>query len=340
MKYSRSQINKAGQIMLSSQDEYEVESAKAIINEWRQNHLPVLERLSEDLRRFLASNGVEYLFYSQRLKRMTSIQDKLDKSPEARLGGINDIGGLRFVFKDMDSLCSARGQLDNYVPEGFELIRKSDNYDYIARPRYTGYRSIHSVYKCRDVDERYDGLRIELQIRTKSQHNWATAVESAELLTNSALKNGEGTDVWLNFFKIVSALFSISEGNPVLEEYSGKTKPELVAELVALNKQCKCLALLKAVKASLQYVEKNEIHKDYYLLTVDYERKYVEVKGFTSDQKDEAYRQYSEKESQLDYSKNAVVLVSSLDIRELLEAYPSYFMNTTEFIDAVEGFLN
>ena len=329
MKYSRSKINKAGQIMLSSQDEKEVENAKAIINDWRQNHLPVLGRLSE-----------EYMFYSQRLKRMTSIQDKLDKSPETGLGGINDIGGLRFVFRDMNSLNAARKLLDNYVPDGFELIRKSDNYDYIEKPRHTGYRSIHSVYKCTDTDEKYNGLRIELQIRTKSQHNWATAVESAELITNSALKNGQGLDVWLDFFKVVSALFSIFEKTPVLEEYSGLNKDELLLKLKSLDKIGNCINLLKAVRVSLHVIEEGNYEKDYYLLKVNYERMVVNIEGFAQSELEEASKRYNERESTADYTKNAVVLVSSSSLKELREAYPSYFLNTKEFIDAVEGFLN
>ena len=77
MLYSRKQIDKAGQVMLSSKDNREVERAVAIIDDWRQNHLPVLKLLEEALSRLFKENGIVYLFTSQRLKRMTSIQDKL-----------------------------------------------------------------------------------------------------------------------------------------------------------------------------------------------------------------------------------------------------------------------
>ena len=54
-------------------------------------------------------------------------------------------------------------------------------------------------------------MRIELQIRTRLQHLWATAVETAGLYTKKSLKSGQGENGWLEFFMIVSSLFSFKE---------------------------------------------------------------------------------------------------------------------------------
>ena len=64
MLYSRKQIDKAGQVMLSSKDNVEVEQAVAIIDDWRQNHLPVLKMLGETLSDLFVKNDVVYLFTS------------------------------------------------------------------------------------------------------------------------------------------------------------------------------------------------------------------------------------------------------------------------------------
>ena len=161
--------------MLSFKDNEEVERAVAIIDDWRQNHLPVLKLLEEALSRLFKENGVVYLFTSQRLKRMTSIQDKLDKKPDMNLGGLNDIGGLRYVFSDIDSVYKSIKIIFENKIVGFELLPKlvanPEQYDYIKRPADSGYRSVHLVFKCNSADERYEGLRVELQLRTKLQHN-------------------------------------------------------------------------------------------------------------------------------------------------------------------------
>ena len=58
--------------------------------------------------------------------------------------------------------------------------------DYVENPKDSGYRSIHYVYKYSSKADKYNGLKIELQIRTKLQHNWATAVETAGAMTRTS----------------------------------------------------------------------------------------------------------------------------------------------------------
>lgn len=202
---------------MASKDIAEVDAATKLIDDWRLNHLPVLKMLEEKLDELFKEENVPFLFSSQRLKRMTSIQDKLDKKPDMRLGGLNDIGGQRYVFADIASVYKAKQLISTRQIEGFELLPKQ--YDYIDQPAESGYRSIHLVFKCQHMDERYDGLRVELQLRTKLQHTWATAVESGEIITGRALKNSQGPVEWLDFFKLTSALFSIGQQCPKLTEY-------------------------------------------------------------------------------------------------------------------------
>lgn len=45
MKYSRKQIDKAGDILISSKDIEKVERATTMINDWRSHHLLVLDIL-------------------------------------------------------------------------------------------------------------------------------------------------------------------------------------------------------------------------------------------------------------------------------------------------------
>ena len=60
----------------------------------------------------------------------------------------------------------------------------------------------------------YNGKRIELQVRTRLQHSWATAVEAVGLFRGEELKNHKGSEEWLRLFKLLSAEFAEAERCP------------------------------------------------------------------------------------------------------------------------------
>ena len=69
-------------------------------------------------------------------------------------------------------------------------------------------------------EEVYNGRRVEIQIRTRLQHSWATAVEALELFRRENLKGGEGSPNWLRLFKLMSAEFAVAENSPCKIEVS------------------------------------------------------------------------------------------------------------------------
>lgn len=58
MKYGRHQIDKAGEVIMSSKDNKEYEKAMAKINEWRTLHLPALDALQRELLGLLNENNL------------------------------------------------------------------------------------------------------------------------------------------------------------------------------------------------------------------------------------------------------------------------------------------
>ena len=208
MKYGRHQIDKAGETILSSKNQDEVSNAIEKVNDWRTLHLPALDALQNTLIPLLKKKKVSIDFTSRRLKRLTSILYKLDINPEMKLGGMQDIGGLRIVVPTVDALNRALDVLKENVPDGFELVKVMN---YIEIPKTSGYRSIHFIYKFDSNNSDTNGMKVELQIRTKLQHSWAMAVETAGLITSTPLKSSQGSDEWLKFFKVVSSLFAIKE---------------------------------------------------------------------------------------------------------------------------------
>ena len=70
--------------------------------------------------------------------------------------------------------------------------------DYIEKPKEDGYRGYHLMGSFSASDG--DNKTIEIQLRTKLQHYWATALEIVDLFTGQALKSNQGDDKWQQFF--------------------------------------------------------------------------------------------------------------------------------------------
>ena len=338
MKYTTSQISKAGEIITTSSDILAVAGAITKVNEWREHHLPVIELLMTEIQNCFCLHSITTVFSSYRLKRMTSIQYKLDLNPDMRLGGMNDIAGGRFVFSDVDSLRQAFSILCDEIPPQFEIVSK---YDYVdVKPKSSGYRSIHLVYRYHSLNsEDWDKMKVEIQLRTKLQHSWAMAVETAGLVTNTAMKSGQGSDEWQEFFKIISCLFCMKEHTLVLQDYCKDTKGNLIKKLQKLNDKNKFFDQLLALKLSVKEVEKHSFRGYIYLLYIDFNTKHLRVVSFDKSNQDQANVMYNNLETKINDRDNAVVLVSVSSVKELKEAYPSYFLDMDDFNNQLNTYL-
>lgn len=339
MKYSRKEIDKAGKLIIStSTDLFDLAEAVVKVDDWRKLHLPVIELLARNVADLLAKEEISVAFSSQRLKRMTSIKEKLIRTPNMGLGGVQDIGGARFVFDGMESLLKAKECIASASFPDFQLDHEP--YDYISRPKDSGYRSIHFVYKYIKPETDLDGMRVELQIRTKLQHDWATAVETAELISHSSLKASQGDQAWLDFFKLVSAIFARRENQPVNTLFKDMTEEQYCTEFHSVNKKYKFVDNLQALVGAVSLTETKSFTGGYVLMVIDYDEKKVRIRHFKQEETDNANEQYAEIEKNINKEKGAVVLVAVSDVRELREAYPSYFLNADEFIAALSDFQN
>lgn len=333
MKYTRNQINKAGEILLSAKSSKEYDDALLMINDWRSNHLVPLNELKNEILNILKKESLKPILISQRLKRMSSIQYKLDLNPEMRLGGVQDIGGMRAVFSDMLNLSKIKNSFSRDIGN-FEYQRTTD---YIEQPKDSGYRSIHYIYKYKSTDERYNGLRIELQIRTQLQHNWATALETVDIHTKTALKSGQGDDAWIVFFQIISSLYALKEGCNVLKEHKGYDIFQIMKMYYAHIDYYKSIALLRAFRVVSSKFD--EIYKgaDYYVLQIDSATNMLKIHPYKASNHKEAVAHYYSLEAESRENRNLfVVLVSTSSYKLLREAYPSYFSDLTSFIDTLE----
>jgi ppGpp synthetase/RelA/SpoT-type nucleotidyltranferase len=332
MRFSKNQITKAGKTILTSKNELERNNALETINIWRTDHLYPLNTMKNSLNRVVVKHKIEPYLVSQRLKRLVSIEYKLDLNEKMGLGGMQDIGGYRAVLKDTKDLINLKNIL---VKNRYHKIDRIT--DYVAEPKNSGYRSIHFVYTFNSKNEIYNGLKVELQIRTKLQHYWATAVETAGIITKTSLKSSQGLDEWLEFFKIVSSLFAIKEKMPVLEEHKKIEVEKLMLECERLAKSMNVIPILSALRVSVKHLEKN--NSDYYLLTIDAIKKVVNIRNYKKKDFEKASEDYLQIEKDIKPNECAVVLVSSSSLKSIKKAYPSYFLDTSEFITALSKIL-
>jgi Region found in RelA / SpoT proteins len=240
-------------------------------------------------------------------------------------------------IKDVDALVETYEESFAKNPTArSEYIKK---FDYIRYPKVDGYRSVHLIYKYRSSAPQYaiyNGLRIEIQLRTQLQHTWATAVETVSTFTGQALKANVGTEEWKRFFMLMGSAIARRERRPVVPNTPDKAH-DSVKELRKLSGELRAKTVLQGMNAALTMATSgSNANAQFFLLELDTKRLSIKVTGY--DQRDfaRASKDYLvlEKENQL-YPERQTVLVSVDSIDALRAAYPNYYMDTEKFLDAV-----
>jgi ppGpp synthetase/RelA/SpoT-type nucleotidyltranferase len=200
MNLSKSLIDTAGKT-LSKDTETDVDKYilyTEVLDEYRMNHLEPLSKTTIEIQQWLAQFGKDY-FIAQRLKRKPQILRKL-KRFSVRLSQLQDIGGTRIIV-DQDNDVDA---LVNFLKNKFQDskdIKVIKLTDYRGEGREdSGYRAFHVILE-------RDGAKMELQIRSKIQHYWAETIERTSIVYGHHLKELEGDEIIIHYFKILSDLF-------------------------------------------------------------------------------------------------------------------------------------
>ena len=229
MTPSRSAVNRAGEkLALASADDADLPiEACEVAATWRELHAEPLVWLTMSIR------GRVETPVSYRLKRLPQIATKLARSGNMALARMQDIGGCRLVVDSQSDVDLALAAVERRAAPHYEVVRVTD-YRRDGRQR-TGYRAAHVML-------RRDGFVIELQIRTRRQHAWAEAVERAANRTGYKLKDGEGPDDLVDYFRVASdCLAELDDGRrpstELLAQFRAgeRTLPTFFRELPAVH---------------------------------------------------------------------------------------------------------
>lgn len=333
VEYKKSEINEAGQkIALNTLSNEEKTQYLKIIDNWRVAHAFPMNTFAINLKNQVAD--IPGAIVVQRLKRLDTIIGKIKRYPKMELYRMQDLGGCRVIVPTVEDVYLVKKRLRE---SRIRHILHNEK-DYIATPKSnTGYRGIHLVYRYKsEKNKNYNGLQTEIQIRTQLQHLWATAVETVGLFTQNDLKFNQGSESWLDFFKWVSALFSVEERSAIVEGVP--TDPKVIAYTV-LEKlgELEVIDRLMTIGIATKHVPKLKRKKKkrpgyYYLLILDFNSLKLYIEEY--DGIDEANERYNEIETQnsfKDEKKVNVVLVSAQSFDALLNAYPNYFVDIRNF---------
>lgn len=348
-KYSRSRVDRAGRLLAADADRSgavspeEWNQALAVINNWRSSHGYPLYMMGKTLLR-RAKKVDEKALVAQRLKRLDSISLKLRRFETMRLSRMRDIEGCRAILRNVDQVAELAeiymGGIRKNPRSRTELVGYND---YINKPKPDGYRSYHLIFKYRSASgqsSKYNGLRLEIQLRSRLQHAWATAVETVSTFTGQALKSDIGEDSWKRFFALMGTAIARQE-RPYLDDEIPLTKAELKEELVSLCESLQVEDVLMGYRETLQITKVSEYEKSYQrgqsLLVLDTDEKRIEVRTFARDNAEGASKSYLHFEKKArDNPSLQVVLVEVDSLAALKSAYPNYYLDTTAFLRAVK----
>ena len=337
LRYQRKQINDSVRLLIGSFQQKsspftkdEILQAVDIIDNFRAAHAFPLNTFQIFLRTHANALDTQCII-AQRLKRLVSILLKLDRFKTMQLWDMQDIGGCRAILRrlsDIEKLVNA------YKSSSIrhKLVHQDD---YINQPRDSGYRGRHLVYRYySDRNDTYNGLKIEVQIRTRLQHAWATAVETVDLFTKQALKSSRGQRDWERFFQLMGTEMAFLE-NTTPVPGTPTDRRDLHKELKNCADELRIKSTLTGFTTALRTTA--PIKGDYFLLSLDPDAEHLAINSYSRRILEKASKDYANEEKKIrEKGVGDAVLVSVDSIQNLRRAYPNYFADTGTFIRVLD----
>lgn len=336
---SKSEINKVGETLLSAKiGSPKYLKAVDMLNSWRVSHGYAINTFNSTLRD--KTKHFKDSIVAQRLKRLPTIIDKLSRYPTMELARMQDIGGVRAIVNSVNEVRELEKQYIDTKRFTHGLVSHKD---YILEPKADGYRGIHLVFRYNNTLARngiaaeYNGLLIELQLRTKLQHNWATAVETVGVFRQEALKSGKGSKDWLDFFTLASSAFAHLENSPPVTKHAQLTAVQIFEKLSKLAKDLTLLEQLAGISIAADAIHGNKVNGYYHLIILNPEEHTVNISSFPKNGLSAAAKAYEAAELKAANGEQIEpVLVSAGRLKSLKQAYPNYFLDIREFINKIE----
>jgi len=326
------------------------EEEKLEFDNFREAHNIIIKLFTIELKKV---NFSKQHLTASRNKRIETIISKLCRPEKPKLDRIHDIAGTRIIFENIKSLEDYIDILENTELVNFkEKINEDKNrYNYIKNPKSDGYRSIHKVFyyssnipysTLNEKSFNLENKKIELQLRTRLQHIWATTVEIYDIINKSNIKTGTHNKLETKeglFFKKCSLVFEGIESNDVEkikininEIFRDKDLVEIYNRLKGI-KNIKNIQLPKTLGSDEVFILITDLNKGKTtFFTTDPIEKNDKQDTFLINA---SYRRLEEKNTKGEY---ILLLLTLGDIKKLKNVYPNYFLNTNKFISILKKY--
>lgn len=331
------EVMRAGEVISSGllwtpDNREEILRAFQIANSWRDAHSYPMRSVRSQLVQYMRAMGMEGLT-AARLKRMQAIRRKL-RRVRLNLNQYQDLGGCRVILSNMADVRA----LSNCLLERSRHDLKENNY--IEHPKPDGYRSHHLIasYKGKGLSEIYDDRKVEIQLRTRFQHSWATAVEAVGLFRGEELKSNQGSPDWLRLFFLMSAEIAEAENCPISVAVPDRSKR--VKEIRELDKKLNASQTLENLVHTVrwdEYISRTQEAPKYYLIRYDRDHNVVTVEPYSNlNLAAGSYDAAEERGNLTDDETENIVLVEVDKIENLRLAYPNYFGDVQLFRQSLQ----
>lgn len=314
----KKKIRRAGDSLAAGHlSEPERIEALELVGHWRTAHIEPLHRTLLEIER-LCGNDTSTILVS-RLKRIDTIVNKLGRESIRdyfHLDTLRDVAGCRLIVDNEDEVL-------RYA----DLISRTDMFhlpvDHMSNPKDSGYRGFHIICRHDAPECGYKQLNVEVQIRSRLQHDWATAVETYDQIKQTSLKFDQGTDSEKRYFWLASAIMN----NDVDD------MPSAINELRSLDSELHVLEELTAASDSMFVTYEGEIDRSSScLLTVDLGVQQVDIEVFSPEDEVSAADKYTELETGKEEPGIIYLLARAGSLKDLRFAYPNYSSDISQFV--------
>lgn len=345
LNYSLLEVKKAGRVLRGDSISGVTEGdALKILDNWRAVHSYPLQVFYVRLRTVSKKLDSSSLT-AQRLKRASSIIAKLrrryyGRNPSMELTQMQDIAGCRTILST--ATLAKRLAEEEYIKKKGDLKHKLvGTKDYITNPKPDGYRSIHLIYSYKSDKKnkkRYDGLLVEIQIRSKLQHIWATAVETVDFFTRQAIKSNEGQPEWIDFFRLISSAFAKLENCPPVPN-TPSIDEGLYSQILQKERELNVINKVRGWASAMKIFDEQLRKKgaNLFLLELDIRGGKLTIHSYTRREEKKALEEYAALEKRYSSNKEYDVVLAGVDAEhDLKKAYPNYFVDTNEFLGQLD----
>lgn len=310
MKMSNREIDRIGDQLRLNQDDNAALVKLADFRSFHEKHMIDITSFCQIVTEKIEPTAIVV----SRLKKFSTIIDKLGRLNSTNLHQMQDIAGCRIILESESAIYEARNLLLSIV-HGYEKI---DEKDYIQKPKKSGYKGIHLIFKSNTTRR-----VVEVQIRNREQHTWATLVETSDLIVGTKLKERNEPVEAAKVFAILSRdLNSLSE-------------KELLSVLKFERNNKFIERLMKVFHNNIENIErvwsnsKPNPRKKSFILVLD-DSNSLEIFSYVSSKK--AQQIYLDRINKKRNENSAIVYTSKGDLNSILIGYSNYTLVGNDLI--------